>query len=69
MNTAQRDELLIRLDERSEVMNKKLDVHNGDIRALKTWQARLTGAFGVVAFVCLIVQDELREAVTHVLGG
>ena len=69
MNAAQRDDLLIRLDERSEAADKKLDEHNGDIKALKTWQARLTGAFGVVAFVCLVVQDELREAVTHVFGG
>ena len=43
--------------------------HNGDIKALKTWQARLTGAFGVVAFICLVVQDEIREGITRVFGG
>lgn len=69
MNASERDLLLGRLDERTESMIKKLDVHNGDIRALKTWQARLTGAFGVVAFICLVVQDELREAVTQIFGG
>jgi len=69
MNASQRDELLIRLDERCGNMVEKLDAHNGDIRALKTWQARLTGAFGVVAFVCLIVQDELREGILRFVGG
>ncbi|GAG50227.1 unnamed protein product [marine sediment metagenome] len=69
MNAPERDLLLGRLDERTLQMVKKLDAHNGDIRALKTWQARLTGAFGVVAFICLVVQDELREAVTHLLGS
>jgi hypothetical protein len=69
VNASERDLLLGRLDERTESMIKKLDAHNGDIRALKTWQARLTGAFGVVAFICLVVQDELREAVTQIFGG
>lgn len=69
MNVGERDELLIRVDERTLNMAEDIKVHNGDIRALKTWQARLTGAFGVVVFVILIVQDELREAVTHVFGG
>lgn len=67
MKAAERDELLIRLDERSKSMDRKLDAHNGDIRALKAWQAKLTGAFGVVAFIILATQDELREVVTGVL--
>ena len=69
MNASQRDELLIRLDERSEAAATKLDAHNGDIQALKTWQARLTGAFGILAFVIVLFQTDIRGAVTHVFGG
>lgn len=69
MNASQRDELLIRLDERSEAAAKKLDEHNGDIRALKAWQTRLTGAFGLLAFVVLYFQTDIREAVTRVFGS
>jgi hypothetical protein len=69
MNAGDRDQLLGRLDERTARMLVKLEAHNGDIKALKAWQAKLTGAFGVVAFVCVVVQDEVREVVTHVLGG
>ncbi len=67
MNAVQRDELLIRLDERCKGMDEKLDVHNGDIRALKTWQARLTGAFGVLAVVVVFFQAEIVEVVTQAL--
>ena len=30
--------------------------HNGDIRALQRWQAKLTGAFGVLTFGVIFIQ-------------
>ena len=57
-----------RMAEYTSEMKEWQREQNGDIRALQKWQAKLTGAFGVVA-VLVIWQDELREAITHLLGG
>jgi len=76
MNANTRDELLVRLDERTLAIKEKvdsnsdkLDQHNGDIQALKQWQAKLTGAFCILAAVVVFFQAEIAEAVTHVFGG
>ena len=76
MNASQRDELLGRLDERSEHMAADLAEmkewqreQNGDIDALKAWQAKLTGAFCILAAVTLFFQAEIMEVVTHVFGS
>lgn len=69
MNASERDELLIRLDERCLSMDKKLDAHNGDIDALKAWQAKLTGAFCFLAAIVVLFQTKIVEGVTHVFGG
>lgn len=76
MNVGERDELLGRVDERTLAIKEmvdsnsdKLDQHNGDIQALKQWQAKLTGAFCVLAAVVVFFQTEIAEVVTHVLGG
>ena len=79
MTDSERDELLGRLDERTLNMATGLEdfreemrgwqrEQNGDIRALQRWQAKLTGAFGVVGVIVLATQDEIREAITHVFG-
>ena len=76
MNASERDELLGRLDERTLAIKEmvdsnsnKLDAHNGDILALKQWQAKLTGAFCVLAAVVVFFQAEIAEAVTDVFGS
>ena len=66
MEDADRDELLGRLDERSAhaatdlaEMKEWQKEQNGDILALKQWQAKLTGAFGVLAVVVVLFQAEI----------
>ena len=74
MNASERDLLLGRLDERSESAAKDLKdmkewqrEQNGDILALQKWQAKLTGAFGILAVVVIFFQAEIAEVVTGVL--
>lgn len=76
MNASKRDDLLSRLDERTEHMAddlKEIKEHakeqNGDIKALQAWQAKLTGAFCVLAAVVVFFQAEIVEVVTRVFGG
>ena len=76
MTDSERDELLGRLDERTENIQDSLremkgwqQEQNGDILALKQWQAKLTGAFCVLAAVVVFFQAEIAEVVTRVAGG
>lgn len=74
MTDSERDELLGRLDERTlnittgledfrEEMREWQKDQNGDIRALQKWQAKLTGAFGVLAVIVVFFQAEIAEVV------
>ncbi len=74
MNASERDLLLGRLDERTKAIKEKvdsnsdkLDQHNGDILALKQWQAKLTGAFCLLSAVVVFFQTEIREVVADLV--
>ena len=69
MNASERDELLGRLDERTEHIKKAVEEHNGQIRDLQTWQARMMGGSAVVGVIVVVAQEDVREFVSKVLGG
>ncbi len=55
MNASDRDALLGRLDERTEITLEIVKEQNGRIGALERWQARILGGVGVAAVVVPIV--------------
>ena len=76
MNGVEHDELLIRVDERTNTILIVLtDVHaelkkqNGRIGALERWQARILGAVGFAAIVAPVVALKGGDILKILEGG
>ena len=76
MNSGEHDELLVRVDERTNtILGVLIDVHtelkkqNGRIGALERWQARIIGAVGFAAIVAPVVALKGGDIVKILEGG
>lgn len=75
MKAQERDQLLGRLDGRTEDMQKDISEikghqqkQNGDILALKVWQARVMGAVAVILVLLPALNDDVRGVIAAVFG-
>ena len=69
MKAADRDILLGEINERTKTIESDVKEHNGQIRAIEKWQAKMMGSFAVVGVIVVIAQEDVREFVGKVLGG
>ena len=76
MNGAEHDELLIRVDERTNtILGVLIEVHtelkkqNGRIGALERWQARILGAVAFAAIIAPVVALKGSDILKLLEGG
>jgi hypothetical protein len=60
-------ERLIRIDERTEVMEKRLNDYSGRIRALERFRTLITGAGIVLVFLVYLARDLAVEYLKDLL--